>query len=163
MDPFMIYRRNSRGPCLDPPARVHPKIMFGPGFYLNNEFIEKYNITHILNCATDSVVPETVRENLGDKYFCINAEDSFNVDITSWFPIFEYKMDKFLRDSESKVVYVNCQMGINRSGFLTAMYASLKFGYEYEAVTRAILLQRPCALLNYVFNKQVHEYIKKHR
>jgi hypothetical protein len=162
MDPFLSYRRNSRGPCSDPPAKVHPKIMFGPGFYLCDSFIEKHNITHIINCADESAVPTTVKTKFLEKYKCLNAIDSFSVNITDWYPEFEKIMNSFLRDNSSKVIYVNCQMGINRSGFLTTLYACIKFKYSYEAVTKAILLQRPCALMNPIFHQQVKAYIKKH-
>lgn len=163
MDPFAKYRRNSKGPCLDPPAKVHPKIMFGPGFYLIDSFIHKNNITHIINCATDDAVPTRIREIFGDNYTCLNAVDSFDVNITDWYPEFEKKMNKYLRDKNSKTIYVNCQMGMNRSGFLTVLYACIKFGYKYETVTKAVLFQRPSALMNHVFHEQVQEYIKKHR
>lgn len=161
MDPFSTYRRNSRGPCLDPPARVHPKIMFGPGFYLTNQFIAKNRITHVINCANDSVIPSNIQKYFGDNYVSLDAIDSYDVDITDWYPMFEYKMNEFLRDPESAVVYVNCQMGMNRSGFLVTLYACMKFGYPYEVITKAILLQRPCALMNPTFHQQVQEYIKK--
>lgn len=161
MDPFLAYRRNSRGPCADPPAKVHPKLMFGPGFYLTDQFIAKHNISHVINCADDSVLPANVKQKFGDHYVVLNAIDSANVNITDWYPYFESKMNEFLRDATSKVIYVNCQMGMNRSGFLVALYSCIKFGYPYEAVTRAILLQRPCALMNSVFHQQVQEYIKK--
>lgn len=162
MDPFLSYRRNSKGPCADPPAKVHPKIMFGPGFYLNSSFVEKHNITHIINCADDSAISFDIRSKFLETYKCLNAIDSFDVKITDWYPSFEEAMNKFLRDNTSKVIYVNCQMGINRSGFLTVLYACIKFKYPYETVTKAILLQRPCALMNTMFHQQVQEYIKKH-
>jgi hypothetical protein len=161
MDPFAKYRKNSRGPAVDPPARVHPKIMFGPGFYLTNQFITRHKITHVINCADDSVVPSSVRQYLGNNYVSLNAIDSFDVNITDWYPEFEYSMNQFLRDSDSEVVYVNCHMGMNRSGFLTTLYACMKFGYPYEAITKAILLQRPCSLMNPIFHEQVQTYIKK--
>lgn len=161
MDPFAKYRRNSRGPCCDPPARVHPKIMFGPGFYLTNQFITRNNITHVINCADDSVVPSNVRQYFGDNYISLNAIDSYDVDITDWYPLFEHSMTEFLRDSEVGIVYVNCHMGINRSGFLTTLYTCMKFGYPYELITQAILRQRPCALMNPTFHEQVQSYIKK--
>lgn len=163
MDPFLSYRRNSRGPLLDPPARVHPKIIFGPGMFLNDSFMNKHNITHVVNCAYDEVVPNYIKEKLAKNYAVVNADDSFDVNITNWYPLFENKMNTFLRDPTSKTIYVNCQMGMNRSGFLTVLYSCMKFGYPYDVVTRAILLQRPCALMNHVFHEQVQEYIKKHR
>lgn len=163
MDPFPSYRRNSKGPCSDPPAKVHPKIMFGPGFYLTDSFVEKHNITHIINCADEGAVPDSIKNIFLGNYVCLDAIDSPNVNITDWYSVFESKMNKFLRDDNSKMVYVNCQMGINRSGFLTTLYACMKFGYPYESVTKAILLQRPSSLMNPVFHEQVQEYIKKHR
>lgn len=163
MDPFSSYRRNSKGPLLDPPARVHPKIMFGTGIVLNDEFVTKHNITHIINCAYDDAVTSSIRAKFFKRYAVINAEDSFKTDITKWYPIFEHHMSRFLRDPQSKTIYVNCQMGMNRSGFLTTLYVCMKFGYPYETVTRAILLQRPSALMNHVFHEQVQDYIKKHR
>lgn len=163
MDPFSAYRRNSRGPLTDQPAKVHPKIMFGPGMFLNEEFIKKHSITHIINCAYDEVVPANIKKQFLNRYSVINAEDSIYVNITNWYSLFESKMNAYLRDPNSKMVYVNCQMGINRSGFLTTLYACMKFGYSYEIVTRAILLQRPCALMNCMFHEQVQDYIKKHR
>jgi protein-tyrosine phosphatase len=163
MDPFFKYRRNSKGPCSDPPAKVHPKIMFGPGFYLTDSFIEKYNITHVINCADESAVSDSVKHKFLENYVCLDAIDSPNVNITKWYPLFEIKMNKFLRQYNSKMIYVNCQMGINRSGFLATLYACMKLGYPYESVTKAVLLQRPCALMNTVFHEQVQQYIKKHR
>jgi hypothetical protein len=135
--------------------------MFGPGFYLTDQFITKNSISHVINCADDSVLPTGIKAKLEDKYVTLNAVDSPSVNITDWYPLFESKMNEYLRDPSSKVVYVNCQMGMNRSGFLLTLYACMKFGYSYEAVTRAILLQRPCALMNPVFHQQVQEYIKK--
>jgi hypothetical protein len=161
MDPFVAYRRNSRGPGIDPPAKVHPKIMFGPGFYLTDKFITKHTISHVINCADDSILPSSVKRQFGDKYVALHAIDSPTVNITDWYPLFESKMNDYLRDPSSKIVYVNCHMGMNRSGFLLTLYACMKFGYTYEAVTRAILLQRPCALMNPVFHEQVQDYIKK--
>lgn len=162
MDPFLPYRRNSKGPCNDSPAKIHPKIMFGPGFYVNSSFIEKYDITHIINCADESAVASDIKNLFLDKYVCINAIDSFSVNITEWYPIFQQEMNKFLRDSSSKMIYVNCQMGINRSGFLTVLYACIKLKYPFDRTVKAILLQRPCALMNQVFYRQVQDYIKKH-
>jgi len=162
MDPFSSYRRNSKGPCADPPAKVHPKIMFGPGFYLTDSFVNEHDITHVINCADESAVPTSIKDKFSENYQCIDAVDSYQVNITDWYPLFESIMNKFLRDKDSKVIYVNCQMGMNRSGFLTVLYACMKFKYSYEAVTRAVLLQRPSALMNVIFHQQVKEYIKKH-
>lgn len=160
MDPFVSYRRNSKGSAKDPPAKVHPNILFGPGHYLDLGFINQYNITHIINCAFDECCSSFVKDTYRDKYVCLDAIDSPDVNITTWYPAFQEVMDKFLRSGGT--VYVNCQAGKNRSGFLVALYCVMKFQYKYDQVCKAILLQRPCALENGVFHEQVQEYIKKH-
>jgi protein-tyrosine phosphatase len=104
-----------------------------------------------------------IQEKLKDKYIALNAIDSKDVNITDWFETFKHHMDYFLRDPSCGTIYVNCQAGMNRSGFLTLLYICIKFGYDYKSAKRAILLQRPCALENSVFDEQVQEYIKKHR
>lgn len=162
MDPFLAYRRNSKGFLKDPPAKLHPCIMFGPGVFLSSDFIQKNNITHVINCASESDVPSFVPTHFQDKYAVLHAIDSVFVDITSWFPAYAMYMDKFLQDSECKTVYVNCQAGMNRSGFLTVLYSCIKFKYKFEDACRAVVLQRPCALMNPIFYRQVQEYIKKH-
>jgi len=162
MDPFLGYRRNSRGFLRDRVARLHPKVMFGPGVLLTPDFVQKNKITHIVNCAGPGDTPGWVPENFGTRYTCLSAIDSYNVDITEWYPQFESAMDKYLRSDNSQVVYVHCQAGMNRSGFLTVLYCCLKFQYKYDQACRATLIQRPCALANHVFHKQVNEYIKKH-
>ena len=162
MDPYVNYNRRSKGFLSDPPARLHPNILFGAGSFLNQHFIKKHGITHVINCASEKDVPSFIPELLKEKYCCIHAIDSLNVDITEWYPVFEKYMDEFLRSEECNVVYVNCQAGINRSGFLTLLYCCMKFQYSYEKACKAALQQRPCALSNRVFHKQVKEYIKNH-
>ena len=163
MDPFPMYRRRSRGFTMDPPAKVHSKILFGAGFFLTPEFVKDHKITHVINCASPSDTPSWVPTAFGDKYACINAIDSLNVDITTWYPQFETAMNSFLQSPDCEMVYVHCQAGINRSGFLTVLYCCRRFHYTYEVTCRAILVQRPSALVNHVFHKQVQDYIKKHR
>jgi len=162
MDPFLQYRRNSKGFLRDSPARLHPCIMFGPGVFLSDKFIERNKITHVLNCASDGDVPSFVPTRLQSNYAVIHAVDSPLVNITSWFPIFTIHMDRFLQDPACTMVYVNCQAGMNRSGFLTVLYACIKFKYKFDDACRAVMLQRPCALMNPVFYTQVQAYIKKH-
>jgi protein-tyrosine phosphatase len=136
--------------------------MFGPGVFLSSDFIQKNNITHVLNCAGPGDVPSFVATHFGNKYAVLNAVDSPLVDITNWFPEYTVHMDRFLQDTTCKMVYVNCQAGMNRSGFLTVLYSCMKFKYKFEDACRAVILQRPCALMNPVFYKQVQDYIKKH-
>lgn len=162
MEPCIRYTRISRGFMTDPPARLHPNILFGAGVFLTPQFIQKYKITHVINCASDNDVPSFVPEHLKGRYVCLHAIDSPKVNITQWYPAFENAMDTFLRDRDCNVVYVNCQAGMNRSGFLTVLYCCLKFKYEYRQACKAALAQRPCALANKVFDKQVQEYIKNH-
>ena len=159
-DSWKALRRHSRGWMEDPPAKVHVSIMFGAGFMVTPAFVAKHNITHVINCAQESDSPQWFRDHNPTKYICINAIDSKDVNITSWYPLFASTMDKFLRESDSKVIFVHCQCGINRSGFLTLLYCVKKFGYEFESTARVILSQRPCALTNPVFRMQVMRYQK---
>jgi predicted protein tyrosine phosphatase len=159
-DSWKALRRNSRGWMEDPPAKVHVSIMFGAGFMVTPAFIAKHNITHVINCAQDSDSPQWFRDHNPNKYFCINAHDNAQVNITDWYTLFSNTMDRFLRDSDSKVVFVHCQCGINRSGFLTLLYCVRKFGYEFESTAKMILAQRPCALTNPAFRQQVMKYQK---
>jgi hypothetical protein len=135
--------------------------MFGPGVFLSSDFIQKNNITHVLNCAGAGDVPSFVAAHFGNRYAILNAIDSPLVDITNWFPEYTVHIDRFLQDPACKMVYVNCQAGMNRSGFLTVLYSCMKFKYKFEDACRAVILQRPCALMNPVFYKQVQDYIKK--
>jgi hypothetical protein len=136
--------------------------MFGPGVFLSPSFIKKNNITHVLNCASHDAVPSFVKPEFGTRYEVLHAIDSPLVDITTWFPLYTLHMDRFLQDKDCKLVYVNCQAGMNRSGFLTVLYCCLKFKYKFEDACRAVILQRPCALMNPVFYDQVRDFIKKH-
>lgn len=136
--------------------------MFGPGVFLTPDFMAKNKITHVINCASEGDVPSFVSEKLKNNYVVLNSIDSYHVNITDWFPTYALNMNKFLQDRNCHMVYVNCQAGMNRSGFLTVLYACLKFKYKFEDACRAVVLQRPCALMNPIFYKQVEEYIKKH-
>lgn len=163
MDPFPMYRRRSRGFMMDPPAKLHSKILFGAGFFLTPEFVKQHSITHVINCAFPNDTPSWVPTTFGNKYACLSAIDSPNADITTWYPTFETHMNSFLSSPDCTMVYVHCQAGINRSGFLSVLYCCRKFHYNYNMATRAALVQRPCALTNHAFHAQVQDYIKKHR
>jgi hypothetical protein len=147
---------------LDPPAKVHSNILFGAGFLLSPEFVKDHKITHIVNCASEGDTPSWVPNTFGDRYTCIRAVDSTNVNITTWYPEFERIMNSYLSSDDCEMIYVHCQAGMNRSGFLTVLYCCRKFHYTYETACRSVLVQRPCALTNHVFHAQVQEYIKKH-
>lgn len=153
-------RRKSKGWMEDPPAKVHVSVMFGAGFMVTPSFVKTNNITHVINCAYDSDSPQWFRDHYPTKYACINAHDLTTVNITDWYPIFSQTMDKFLKEPDSKVVFVHCQCGINRSGFLTLLYCVKKFGYDFDYTVKNILAQRPCALTNPVFPHQLINYIK---
>ena len=157
---WIAYRRNTRGWANDPCAAIHPRILFGPGNRLTPEFVKKYNITHVINCASDEDSPRWFRNEFPDRYACLNAEDDLKVSILEWLPDFENCMDTFLQNRSSKIIYVHCQCGINRSGFLALAYICKKFQYPYDVATQSILTQRPCALTNPAFREQVKWYVK---
>ena len=160
VDKWLTYRINSRGWQTDSPAKVHTSIIFGAGFTLTPQFALKNNITHVVNCAYDQDSPAWFRTVHPDKYVCLNANDALDQNILDWYPAFEDSMNRFFQDPECKTIYVHCQCGINRSGFLTVLYIVRKFGYEYDTVVRSILRQRPCALTNTSFEKQVINCIR---
>jgi hypothetical protein len=148
------FRRNSKGWRFDPIAKLHPKICFG------NQDVPTYPCpSHVVNCATDEVSPYWFREWYPNKYACIGAIDSLDEDITSWYPKFEEVMNKFLNESDCRMIYVHCECGINRSAFLCLIYMCKKFGLSLSSVAKSILIQRPCAFTNPSFRKQVTEYI----
>lgn len=160
MDRFIGIRRHAKGWHVEPPARLHTKIVFGPGKDLTPANVQKYNITHVINCAFDQDSPSWFRQENPNKYICLNAQDSLNVDIRQWYTKFEEAMDKFRTESGSGTIYVHCQCGINRSGFLTLMYICKKFHYSFETAVNAILRQRPCALTNPAFMKQAKDFLQ---
>jgi len=158
-DIWSTARRYSRGYLHDPPARIHPRILFGPGSWLENrEFIGENSITHVINCAFDPDCPEWFRNEHPDKYVCLNAVDSVDAFILHWYDEFETTMQRFLQDRECKTVFVHCQCGINRSGFLCLAFACRKLGYSYNDVVHSILKQRPCALTNPKYRLQVFHF-----
>jgi hypothetical protein len=134
------------------------KILFGAGEFLTPEFVIKHGISHVINCANDIHSPSWFRTLYPNNYAVINAIDNPHVSILKWFPEFESVMDKFLQSPTCKKVFVHCQAGINRSGFLTLAYICKKFGFEVQSCVRSILIQRPCALSNHSFYKQVITY-----
>jgi len=136
--------------------------MFGPGMYLSPGFVKLHNITHVINCAFDKDSPTWFRQKYPSNYACLEALDSEKEDIRKWYPLFETKLNEFLRDPESKNIYIHCQCGINRSGFLALLFVCKKFNYSFKLASESILKQRPCALTNSSYKHQVIEYIKNH-
>lgn len=157
------YRRNTKGWKHDGLAKLHTKIVFGPGCALTRDNIKRYNISHVVNCGFPKDSPEWFRQENPDNYATVYAVDSEDADIVGWYPLFQTYMNQFLADKRCTGVYVHCQAGINRSGFLCLLYMCMKFKYSMDVCIRAILLQRPCALQNPKFREQVTEYIKKHQ
>ena len=159
MDEFATYRRRSVGWISDPPAYIHPRILFGSGgATLTPHFVNTYNITHVINCGFQDDSPEWFKTAFPTKYACLEAIDSIDGNILHWYPQFEEIMRKFLAEEGGKVVYVHCQCGINRSGFLSLTFACVRLNYGCKDVINSILTQRPCALTNRTYLRQVKEY-----
>ena len=147
--------RRSRGWMVDPPAFIHPRILFGSGMALTPEFAKKYSITHVLNCAFDQDSPTWFRNEFPHNYRCLNAIDSFEVNILDWYNSFETNMQAFLRDENCINIYVHCQCGINRSGFLCLNFMIKRLKLDLDDSIKAILSQRPCALTNTSFLHEI--------
>ena len=158
MEDVITYRRRSKGWQNDPPAYIHPRILFGSGIAIDEEFVEKYNITHVVNCAFDQDCPKWFRQTYPNCYVSLGALDNLESNILDWYPDFEKSIQSFLSAKGSKTVYVHCQCGINRSGFLCLAYACKKLNYDYNEVVKSILTQRPCALTNPSYRKQVQTF-----
>lgn len=156
---WSIWRYNSRGYNKDPPAQSHPKILFGPGEYLTPEFVQKYDINYVINCAQEEHSPTWFKEKFPKNYVCLNAVDSEHVNIFTWYPEFSKFMGDFLLGNGK--VYVHCQAGINRSGFLYLAYLSLEKNYDIESLELSIIKQRPCALSNKAFRQQVYQKVRE--
>jgi len=160
MDRFTGIRRYAKGWHVEPPARLHTNIVFGSGKDLTPDNVKKYNITHVINCAFDKDSPSWFRNAYPRNYVCMNAIDNLACDIREWYSFFEKSMDQFRTDPTSKTIYVHCQCGVNRSGFLTLMYICKKFHYSFDNAVHAILRQRPSALTNQSFMKQAMEFLQ---
>ena len=142
----------------DPPAFFHPRILVGPGAFLTPYFAQKYDITHVINCAFDEDSPSWWRTSKPTKYKVLNAIDSARVNILDWYPMFEETMKEYLRDGTG-VVYVHCQAGMNRSGSLALAYTCKNMAMEFDPLVASVKRQRPCILQNPVFTNQVKEFI----
>lgn len=142
----------------EPPAYFHPRILVGPGAFLGPYFAQKHDITHVINCAQEEYSPGWWKTNYPTKYKCLNAVDSTQVNILDWYPEFEKTMKEFLREGTG-TVYVHCQAGMNRSGFLALVYTCKNLGMELDELIASVKKQRPCILQNPVFMNQVKEFI----
>ena len=142
----------------DPPAFFHPRVLVGAGAMLTVPFVKKHGITHVINCAFDVDCPPWWKMFFPDKYAVLNAIDSPLVNITDWYPAFEATLHEFLR-AGTGVVFVHCQAGINRSGFLALLYAVKNLGMDFNSLVVSVRHQRPCILQNSVFMDQVKNVV----
>lgn len=152
------YRRRSKGWQKDPVAYIHPRILFGAGMYINTTFNRLHKITHVINCASDEDSPEWFRNKYPNNYKCLNAVDTLSANILDWYTEFEKTIHTFLRDPTCVNIYVHCQCGINRSGFLCLAFMNKRLGIDYWYGVKSILSQRPCALTNPSYQRQVYEF-----
>jgi len=148
-----LFQLRSRGPLIDPPAVFHPSILVGCGAMMTPAFISKHNITHVINCAFNEHSPVWFRDRYPERYACIEAEDSQQRSILEWYPKFKETLTNFLQEPHSKRIFVHCQMGVNRSAFLTLIFVCENFGYKIKDVIIGTLNQRPCMYQNPRFLK----------
>jgi hypothetical protein len=152
------YRRRSKGWERDPPAYIHSRILFGAGMSLTPEFAEKHQITHVINCAFDAASPEWFKRRYPNNYICLDAVDSIDANILDWYPAFEKTMHSFLRHEGSKNVFVHCQCGMNRSGFLCLAFMCKRLNVDFHTGVAMILTQRPSALTNSTYMNQLYRF-----
>lgn len=141
-----------------PPAYFHTRILVGPGAYLTPKFVYERGITHVINCAFERDSPAWFRTKFPDAYACLNAPDSPEANLLDWYFLFEGILHRCLREG-SGVVYVHCQAGINRSGFLALAYVCSKFHMDGETMLEAFKRQRPCLFQNGVYRRQVLNFL----
>jgi len=142
-----------------PPAWFHSRVLVGAGAMLTPRFVNQYNISHVINCAFPEDSPHWFRDQNASRYTCLEAVDSLETNILNWYPKFERTMHQFLRETTNGVVYVHCQAGINRSGFLALTYVAKNFDVDLDQLVLSVKRQRPCMLTNQVFTKQTKEFI----
>jgi hypothetical protein len=161
MDPTIIrsLRYSSHGYQIDPPARIHPNILIGAGEMLTPRFVKQYGITHVINCAQEKDSPSWFKLAHTDRYHCIDAKDTLDSNILKWYPEFKQTMKYFLQNLLCGTVFVHCQCGINRSAFLALMFVCDAFHYPHDNTVISILKQRPCALTNPSFQRQVADAV----
>ena len=140
------------------PAWFYSRILVGAGPMLTPSFVRKYNITHVINCADEDACPSWFRNTNPDRYKCLNAVDSPFVNILSWYPLFESTLHSFLKEGRG-TIFIHCQCGINRSGFLTLAYVAKNFGLPLQYLMESTKRQRPILFQNSAFMGQVEEFI----
>lgn len=141
-----------------PPAWFHTRILVGAGAMLTPAFAAKHDIEYVINCAWEYDSPFWFQRSNPNNYVCLQAIDSLEVNILNWYPKFEYMMRQFLRSGEG-TVFVHCQAGMNRSGFLALTYVARNFSLPIDSLIQATKQQRPCLFQNQVFMNQVKQFI----
>jgi hypothetical protein len=143
-----------------PPAFAYPRILIGAGAQLTPNFIKTYRITHVINCAYNEASPAWFRSSFPSRYACIDALDSEKVNILKWYPEFEKTLHTFLNDGDG-VVFVHCQMGMNRSAYLAIAYVCKRFHLDLDMVVKNVRAQRPCVCQNKAFMEQVSVFTRQ--
>jgi len=151
---YPSLRMKSRGFNKDYPVQIE-SLIFGPGEYLTPEFQTKYNITHVINCAQEEFSPTWFKTMFPNNYICLNAYDTYTVNILDWYPTFKETITEWQKLSECKNIYIHCHAGMNRSGFLFLAYFCFEKLYDYEDTELYIIKKRPCALLNMKFRDDI--------
>jgi hypothetical protein len=154
---FQFLRNNSRGYRRDPPVFFHPRILVGSGEFLTPEFTEKNEITHVINCAFEEHSPSWFKTAHPDKYYCLQSEDSEDIIILDWYNEFKLIMKTFLR--ESKNIFVHCQLGINRSAYLTLAFVCKEMQFPLYRTIFTVLKIRPCIFQNKAYFYQVRDFL----
>ena len=149
------YTRNSLGWEKDPIAIAHLRIFLGSAKSVDPVILATLGVTHVVNCATNEFSSDWFIEDYPGRHACIGAFDSVHEDITHWYPLFESVMNSFLGDADCRNIYVHCQCGINRSGFLCLNFMIKRLKLDLDDSIKAILSQRPCALTNTSFLHEI--------
>jgi hypothetical protein len=155
-----FHRSPSKGWQKDPIACIYPRIYVGAGCQFTPDIAKGGNFTHVINCATADDGPEWFSLAHPDRYVVLNAVDSHDANILDWYPVFEQIMFNFLRDPRARNIYVHCQCGINRSAYLAIAFVCRTFGFPMKQMAHSLISQRPCALSNPVFWRQVSDFVK---
>jgi predicted protein tyrosine phosphatase len=145
-----------------PPVWFYPRILVGAGEMLTPSFMRKHNITHVINCAQESDSPDWFKQTFPARYICLDAHDSLESNILTWYVRFEEVLRAFLQ-SGGGTVFIHCQCGINRSAFLTLAYVCKNFGLDFKSVYAGTKQHRPCMYSNGVFRRQVELFIQNGR
>ena len=142
-----------------PAAWFHTRILVGPGAFLTPRYAAEHRITHVINCAADIFSPIWWRKHNPNRYVCLNAIDSTEHNIMDWYDKFEAVAYHYLRQPGGGVLYVHCQAGMNRSGFLALAYVCKNFHLPLDGMIATTRRQRPVILQNPVFMNQVKDYL----